>query len=99
MPRLNPGAGGVGWSLAHKAALWARLGDGNEAWLFVRTALRPVTDMELRYNGGGGVYPNLFGRIIRTSRRLHLQPGRTDDLTPPVRIVVAGGQTGRENYE
>jgi alpha-L-fucosidase 2 len=51
---------GVGWSLAFKAALWARLGDGNHAWLFVRKALFPVTTQEVRYDNGGGVYPNLF---------------------------------------
>jgi alpha-L-fucosidase 2 len=56
----TPGVGGVGWSLAHKAALWARLGDGNNAWLFVRSALRPATDLGARNDGGGGVYPNLF---------------------------------------
>ncbi|MGH7972338.1 MAG: glycosyl hydrolase family 95 catalytic domain-containing protein, partial [Limisphaerales bacterium] len=57
---MTPGAGGVGWSLAHKAALWARLGDGSKAWLLVRSALRPVAEMGARYDGGGGVYPNLF---------------------------------------
>ncbi len=51
---------GVGWSLAYKAALWARLGDGNHAWLIVRKALVPVTSQEIRYDKGGGVYPNLF---------------------------------------
>jgi alpha-L-fucosidase 2 len=51
---------GVGWSLAFKAALWARLGDGNHAWLFVRKALFPVTSQEMRYDNGGGVYANLF---------------------------------------
>ena len=51
---------GVGWSLAFKAALWARLGDGNHAWLFVRKALFPVTTQEMRYDNGGGVYANLF---------------------------------------
>ena len=30
------GDDGVGWSLAYKALLWARLGDGNHAWLIVR---------------------------------------------------------------
>ena len=35
------GDDGVGWSLAYKAALWARLGDGNHAWLLVRKALAP----------------------------------------------------------
>ncbi|MDR3456280.1 MAG: glycoside hydrolase family 95 protein [Verrucomicrobiae bacterium] len=54
------GDDGVGWSLAFKAALWARLGDGNHAWLFVRKALFPVTTQEIRYDNGGGVYANLF---------------------------------------
>jgi alpha-L-fucosidase 2 len=50
----------VGWSLAYKAALWARLGDGNHAWLLVRKALFPVTSHEIRYDNGGGVYVNLL---------------------------------------
>lgn len=54
------GDDGVGWSLAYKAALWARLGDGNHAWRLVRTALDPAYGMDIRYDGGGGVYPNLF---------------------------------------
>jgi len=54
------GDDGVGWSLAYKAALWARLGDGNHAWLILRKALNPVQDLDIRYDGGGGVYPNLF---------------------------------------
>jgi alpha-L-fucosidase 2 len=54
------GDDGVGWSLAYKAALWARLGDGNHAWQMVQKALAPVNGMEIRYDGGGGVYPNLF---------------------------------------
>jgi len=51
---------GVGWSLAYKAALWARLGEGNHAWLLVQKALSPASGMDIRYEGGGGVYPNLF---------------------------------------
>jgi alpha-L-fucosidase 2 len=51
---------GVGWSLAYKAALWTRLGDGNHAWLLMRRALFPVTSQEMRYDNGGGVYVNLF---------------------------------------
>jgi alpha-L-fucosidase 2 len=51
---------GVGWSLAYKAALWARLQDGDHAWLLVRKALQPAQGMEIRYDDGGGVYPNLF---------------------------------------
>jgi alpha-L-fucosidase 2 len=54
------GDDGVGWSLAYKAELWARLDDGNHAWLLVRKALVPVTSQEMRYDKGGGVYPNLF---------------------------------------
>ncbi len=54
------GDDGVGWSQAYKAALWARLGDGNHAWQLVRKALNPAFGMDLRYDGGGGVYPNLF---------------------------------------
>ena len=48
----------VGWSLANKALLRARLGDGNHAWLLVRKALFPVTSQDIRYDNGGGVYVN-----------------------------------------
>lgn len=54
------GDDGVGWSLAYRAVLWARLHDGNHAWELVQKALSPATDMGIRYDGGGGVYPNLF---------------------------------------
>jgi alpha-L-fucosidase 2 len=54
------GDDGVGWSYAYKAILWARLGDGDHAWLLVRKALFPVTTQKIRYDKGGGVYPNLF---------------------------------------
>jgi alpha-L-fucosidase 2 len=54
------GDDGVGWSLANKALLWARLGEGNHAWLLIRKALAPTTGADIRYDAGGGVYPNLF---------------------------------------
>lgn len=54
------GDDGVGWSLAYKAALWARLGDGNHAWRLIQDSLNPVHSQEIRYDNGGGVYPNLF---------------------------------------
>lgn len=54
------GDDGVGWSLAYKVALWARLGDGNRAYALVRKALNPAEGFEIRYDSGGGVYPNLF---------------------------------------
>lgn len=50
----------LGWSYAYKAALWARLGDGNHAWELIKRALHPATSKEIRYDNGGGVYPNLF---------------------------------------
>jgi alpha-L-fucosidase 2 len=54
------GDDGLGWSYAYRAVLWARLGDGNHAWLILRRALQPVETHEMRYDNGGGVYPNLF---------------------------------------
>jgi alpha-L-fucosidase 2 len=54
------GDDGLGWSYAYRAVLWARLGDGNHAWLILRRALHPVETHEMRYDNGGGVYPNLF---------------------------------------
>ena len=54
------GDDGVGWSLAYKVALWARLENGDRAWKLIRQALNPAAGMEIRYDGGGGVYPNLF---------------------------------------
>jgi alpha-L-fucosidase 2 len=54
------GDNGVGWSLAYRAVLWARLRDGNHAALLVQKALSPAAGMDIRYDGGGGVYPNLF---------------------------------------
>src|SRR5262249_4575382 len=54
------GDNGVGWALAYRALMWARLGDGDHAAAIVQKALSPVAGMDIRYDGGGGVYPNLF---------------------------------------
>lgn len=54
------GDDGVGWSLAYKVAMWARLQDGDRAEQLIRKALHPATDLGIRYDRGGGVYPNLF---------------------------------------
>jgi alpha-L-fucosidase 2 len=59
-PTLEAGAGGNGWSLACKAAMRARLGDGNHAWRLVRMALEPAFGPHQDANGSGGVYANLF---------------------------------------
>ncbi|HET6977050.1 MAG TPA: glycoside hydrolase family 95 protein [Pyrinomonadaceae bacterium] len=49
---------GTGWSLAWKINLWARLRDGDRAYLLLQKALSPVYLKE--FGGGGGVYRNLF---------------------------------------
>jgi alpha-L-fucosidase 2 len=49
---------GTGWSLAWKINLWARLRDGDRAYLLLQKALSPVYSKE--FKGGGGVYRNLF---------------------------------------
>src|SRR5260221_2792383 len=50
------GDDGLGWSYAYRAVLWARLGDGNHAWLIVKRALSPVATHEIRYDNGGWGY-------------------------------------------
>jgi len=49
---------GTGWSLAWKINFWARLRDGDRAYLLLQKALTPIYAKEFR--GGGGVYRNLF---------------------------------------
>ena len=49
---------GTGWSLAWKINFWARLRDGDRAYLLLQKALSPVYAKE--FQGGGGVYRNLF---------------------------------------
>lgn len=51
---------GTGWSLAWKINFWARLLDGNHAFLLLQKALTPTYAQDVKYQGGGGVYPNLF---------------------------------------
>ncbi len=53
------GDDGTGWSLAHKALLWARLGDGDHALRLLTNLLRPIGQTGMVMNGGG-TYPNLF---------------------------------------
>ncbi|MFL6208545.1 MAG: glycosyl hydrolase family 95 catalytic domain-containing protein [Pyrinomonadaceae bacterium] len=54
------GDNGTGWSLAWKINFWARLADGARAYKLLQKALTPVYVKEVSYNGGGGVYRNLF---------------------------------------
>lgn len=53
------GDDGTGWSLAHKALLWARLHDGDRALQLLTNLLRPVGQTGIVMHGGG-TYPNLF---------------------------------------
>ncbi len=55
------GDDGTGWSLGWKINFWARLLDGDHAYLLVKNLLRPVGGKtRTSYGAGGGVYPNLF---------------------------------------
>jgi alpha-L-fucosidase 2 len=55
------GDDGTGWSLAWKAAFWARLGEGDRSWKILQRLLRPTGARGFEYSSGGGTYPNLFG--------------------------------------
>ena len=54
------GDGGTGWGLAHKLALWARLGDGDRAYKILCAQLKPAGELGQINVTGGGTYPNLF---------------------------------------
>ncbi len=54
------GDGGTGWSMAWKINFWARLQDGDHALKLVRNLIHVVETQGFRYDGGGGVYANLF---------------------------------------
>ncbi len=53
------GDGGTGWAMAWKINFWARLEDGNHAYLMLKNGLKYVgaTEMSMK---GGGTYANLF---------------------------------------
>src|SRR5260370_36755084 len=53
------GDDGVGWSLAFKVALWARLRDGERAYALVLKALSPTTGLGMCYDGVGVVSTRL----------------------------------------
>jgi alpha-L-fucosidase 2 len=54
------GDDGTGWSLAWKVNMWARLLDGDHAYVLFRNLLRLTKDNDTHYDGHGGAYPNLF---------------------------------------
>ncbi|MBN3584129.1 glycoside hydrolase N-terminal domain-containing protein [Algoriphagus aestuarii] len=55
------GDGGTGWSRAWKINFWARLGDGDHAFLLLKQLLQPAGgDGTKIVMNNGGTYPNLF---------------------------------------
>jgi alpha-L-fucosidase 2 len=51
---------GTGWSKAWKINFWARLLDGDHAYMLLRDLLHLTGDSRTNYAQGGGTYPNLF---------------------------------------
>ena len=56
---LLRGDGGTGWAMAWKINFWARLEDGNHAYLMLKNGLTHVDATDTRMSGGG-TYSNLF---------------------------------------
>ena len=54
------GDAGTGWSLGWKVNLWARLRDGDHAWLVLQLMLHLVDSNDTLYHGAGGIYANMF---------------------------------------
>jgi len=54
------GDDGPSWSIVYKQLFWARLHDGNHAYLLLQHLLRVTDRTDMNYGAGGGVYPNLF---------------------------------------
>lgn len=50
---------GTGWSRAWKVNFWARLGDGDRAWVLFCSLLHPAVDAATGRHGSG-TFPNLF---------------------------------------
>ena len=57
---VGRGDEGTGWSLAWKMNLWARLHDGDHAFLILQRLLKPVRATNMNFTNGGGSYANLF---------------------------------------
>ncbi len=50
----------TGWSMAWKMNFWARLLDGDHAYVLLKNFITPVGGSGVDYNVGGGIYSNLF---------------------------------------
>ncbi len=54
------GDGGTGWSRAWKINFWARLLDGDHAFLLLKNLMVPAFSNNVNMKKGGGLYVNLF---------------------------------------
>ncbi len=54
------GDGGTGWSRAWKINFWARLLDGDHAFLLLKNLMVPSISQDVEMNDRGGLYYNLF---------------------------------------
>ncbi|NJO69561.1 MAG: hypothetical protein HC830_10010 [Bacteroidetes bacterium] len=50
----------TGWSMGWKINFWARMLNGNHAYLIVRNLFNPIGFKDIKSSGSGGLYPNLF---------------------------------------
>lgn len=57
---LARGDASTGWSMAWKMNLWARLLEGDHAYLILKNFIKPAGGTGENYNEGGGVYNNLL---------------------------------------
>nr|WP_068891485.1 glycoside hydrolase family 95 protein [Pedobacter panaciterrae] len=57
---LARGDASTGWSMAWKMNFWARLHDGDHAYLILKNFITLVGGAGVDYNEGGGIYANLF---------------------------------------
>jgi len=54
------GDAATGWSMAWKMNFWARLLDGDHAYIILSNFMTPVSGKGTNYSNGGGLYNNLF---------------------------------------
>ena len=57
---IRRGFESTGWGLAWRICTWSRLRDSENAKIFVDNMLRLCESSGIRYDGGGGIYPNML---------------------------------------